>query len=117
MASNNTNKHFIYPPTSVLNTSLSTSSDTGSLVVSGGIGISNTLNIQNSIGSLGYMYSRDTVGASSMSTNVKTMNNRIRTSRANANNCVSTWTLRTTSINQWWDVCWSPELGIFVAVA
>src|SRR4029079_4450434 len=102
MASNNTSRHSIYSPTSILNSSVSTSSDTGSFITTGGIGTGDTINIKNSIGPLGYMYNRTPAGSSQISTNVKTMNNRIRTSRANANNCVSTWTARTPpTANQW----------------
>ena len=30
---------------------------------------------------------------------------------------VSTWTQRTSPTMNWYSVCWSPELGLFVAVA
>jgi len=30
---------------------------------------------------------------------------------------VSTWTSRTTNTNQWFGLCWSPQLGIFVATS
>lgn len=38
-------------------------------------------------------------------------------SRAYANKLVSEWNTRTTNNNQWRSVTWSPELGLFVAVA
>ncbi|NBU34502.1 hypothetical protein EBZ38_09815 [bacterium] len=45
------------------------------------------------------------------------MNNRARVSRAVANTAVTTWRTRTSADNQWYSVTWSPELGLFVAVA
>jgi cytoskeletal protein CcmA (bactofilin family) len=50
--------------------------------------------------------------------NVPALNKRTRTSYASANNCVSTWTTRTNSIdNTWNSICWAPELSLFCAVA
>jgi hypothetical protein len=50
--------------------------------------------------------------------NLKGINNRLRTSRANANNAVSTWTSRTSAAdNGWRSIVWSPELSLFVAVS
>ena len=42
-----------------------------------------------------------------------------RAIRATAARCaVSLWTIRTSAAdNMWYSVCWSPELGLFVAVA
>jgi hypothetical protein len=46
----------------------------------------------------------------------KVINKRLRTSRASVNTGVSTWITRTApSTLNWSSVCWSPELGIFVA--
>ena len=50
--------------------------------------------------------------------NVSVLNKRTRTSQAAAAACVSTMTSRSSGYNEeWGSVCWSPELGLFCAVA
>ena len=53
------NIYSIYTPVKIAdpNNTVSVSSSTGALVVSGGIGVGDDILIKNNIGSLGYMYS------------------------------------------------------------
>lgn len=49
---------------------------------------------------------------------ITALNKRTRVSNAAARDCVSTWTARTSATdNNWFSVCWAPELSLFVAVA
>src|SRR4029079_13208384 len=76
------------------------------------------VNLTHNIGTLGYMYSKLTSTSTLTATTLDVLNNRVRTSRANAIACVSTWTLRAApNTNIWYSICWSPERGIFVAVS
>lgn len=49
--------------------------------------------------------------------NIGALHKRTRTSYASANQAVSTWTTRACAVpgNQWWSVCWAPELSLFCA--
>jgi hypothetical protein len=70
----------------------------------------------NNINSFGNMLF-NTAG-SNVTHYIKNINNRVRTSRANATAAVSTWTSRTSAAdNSWYSVVWSAELSLFVAVA
>lgn len=72
---------------------------------------------QSKISSLGYQSSNLSTGGNSFSTDLRSVNNRIKTSRTIANKCVSTWTTRTMGGTGNWDsICWSPELGLFVTL-
>jgi hypothetical protein len=112
----------------------SASTTSGSLTTLGGIGIggngyfggniysnnisASTLQLtQNKIGSLGYIYSNQSTGGNSFTTDLKSVSKRIRTTRTNAVNCVKTWTTRSAaSSGNWGNFIWSPELGIFAVV-
>jgi hypothetical protein len=48
--------------------------------------------------------------------NITALNKRTRASYASAVECVSTWTSRTSATNEWYSICWAPELSLFVAV-
>ncbi len=49
---------------------------------------------------------------------ITALNARTRTSYINSSSCVSRWTTRSSPAdNAWKNVCWSPELSLFVAVA
>jgi hypothetical protein len=81
----------------------------------GASGATSTILTSNRINSLGYMINANTVG-NSVTTNVNVINKRVRVSRAIANSAVSTWTTRSFTINGFWPaICWSSELGLFVA--
>ena len=50
--------------------------------------------------------------------NITALNKRTRTSGASAVDCVRSWTARASAANNnWYSVCWAPELTLFVAVA
>jgi hypothetical protein len=81
----------------------------------GASGATSTILTSNRINSLGYMINANTVG-NSVTTNVNVINKRVRVSRAIANSAVSTWTTRSFTTNGYWPaICWSSELGLFVA--
>jgi len=49
---------------------------------------------------------------------ISALNARTRTSRASVVAAVSSWTTRTSAVdNVWWSVTWAPEISIFVVVA
>jgi len=53
----------------------------------------------------------------SQSINVNTIINKTKYSNGDISKAMNTWTARATSNNQYYSSCWSPELGIFVAVS
>jgi hypothetical protein len=99
------------------------STPSGVIIAGGNVTINNllisrgTVLMSNFMNTSGNMLSGNSVG-NRLTTDIKVMNKRIRTSRANALNCASTFTIKSLPNNlNWWGVCWSPELGLFAAVA
>ena len=92
----------IYGVKTFADTTASTSSTTGALVIGGGLGVAKNLNVGYSIN-----------GYNTNSLMRNTFSNKTLGTRA-----VSTWTTRTAAAsNSWFNICWSPELGIFCAVS
>jgi hypothetical protein len=73
-----------------------------------------TLKVQNKISSLGYQYNVNTTNGNNITTDLRSVVKRVKTSRANANNSVNTWTARIGNL-ACQGICWSSELGLFAA--
>ena len=92
-----------------------------------GIGTTTPTEVLSINGALTYNYrlnsSGNVLAENSSQGNQYTMNSKyitkkLRTSYANSNRAVITWSSRTSTADiQWYSVCWSPELSLFVAVA
>jgi hypothetical protein len=77
-----------------------------------------SLYISSRMNSTGNMLNANTAGSTLTNIDVKVMNKRQRTSRANATRAVSTFTLRTMAASGFWqDIAWSAELGLFATVS
>jgi len=98
----------------VTNTTSTTSPSTGALIVSGGI-TGTDLIISNRINSLGYQLNSTIIG-NPIYTSLKSVNKRIKTSRATAVKSVTNWYSRTVTNNNLFRISWSPELSLFAAV-
>ncbi|NDD54201.1 hypothetical protein EBZ39_10060, partial [bacterium] len=104
------------------NLAIGTSTPTVQLDVSGGARVTGSLTAGKLL-LTGYMNTYGnavftTSGTTAFASNIKTLSYRSRTSRANANNAVATWTTRVSAVdNQWVSVVWAPELSIFAAVS
>jgi hypothetical protein len=93
---------FDFPIAEITSTDDSTSTSSGALVVGGGVGIAKDLYVGGNINS----YNDNALIRSSFSN--KTLGVQ----------AVSTWTSRTTTLDSnWYDICWSPELGLLCAVS
>jgi hypothetical protein len=126
--------------TSILGTTDATTSTTGALVVSGGVGVSKNMYLGNNLNvygdwSLRKSYADRTLGIRAMSLftpqtvpqlstaigyspelpMVVALNFSTTTSSYSTDGI--NWNTMTTPSSQWRDVTWSPELGIFAAVA
>ncbi|NDD52721.1 hypothetical protein EBZ39_02375, partial [bacterium] len=103
------------------NVAIGTSTASVALDVSGGVRVTNAVTAANVVVT-GYINTYGntvhTTAGTAYTVNLQTLSNRARTSRATANNAVSSWTTRASAAsNTWSGVVWSPELGLFVAVS
>lgn len=71
--------------------------------------------ISNRISSLGYQLNSTSVGTS-VSTSLKVLNKRTRTSRGTAVKSIESWNTRTVTTNSLFRIAWSPQLSLFAAV-
>ncbi len=53
----------------------------------------------------------------SQSININSISTKLKYSKADINKAMNTWTLRASSDNSYQTNCWSPELGLFVAIS
>jgi trimeric autotransporter adhesin len=106
------------------NVGIDTSSPSYTLDIAGTNRVQNTqyissgsVLITNNINTYGNMVNA-TANSFYITTDPKTTNARLRTSRANANNAVSSWTTQTSQTNTALNsICWAPELPLFVAMS
>jgi hypothetical protein len=82
-------------------------------LTAGSINTNNTL-VNSRINTYGNMLNANTAG-NSITIDIKVINKRIRTSRANANSSLSTWnTSNLVTSGSWYAACWSSDLGLFL---
>ena len=94
------------------------SSNSTSAGVWSSVGGTQLVQSNSRIGALGYQYNSSSAGTLGVINDLGVINKKIKPSHGIANNNVNNWTTRTTSFSSnWYGICWSPELGLFVNVS